>query len=988
MGRLADILVEDEFDVTVLQPSLTMDLVSIKDVQKAKLVTVPQAPGVNEGWAKTWSQFRNPWVHEPQFVKLLASAGHFATQCNYTIQQTDIIEQLKAEKFDVCLTEMFDHCGIVLMNLLGCKSKIITASTVSMESINPHIGVPNIYSYVPISVAKGTDKMNLKTKIGSIITMLGLRYYYYQFRKEMDKVIGYNFGAEHQLTADLVGESDLLFANSHPALDFAKPSLEKIIDIGGISLPTPKPLDQEWKDLVAKRKKTVFVSFGSVARSIWMPVEWRDSILDAMKQFPDVTFIWKYEKPEDNFTASAPNVKLTAWGPQLDLLASGKIDLFVSHGGLGSVYETSLSGVPAIFVPLFADQFRNAYMCQAKGFAEVATKDRLIDTKFLVDMLGKMLNDDKYKTSAMETARRMKSRPFSSRELFVKWTKFAASEGRLDFLDPAGRKMGFFEYFSLDVVAIFLSAITVVLLVVYLIVRIFLKLVLRIFGSSEKHIMTAVQIHCGTQTTGSKSSRHYRRFVILFVSFFFLAFLHSGFISYNCGIVAKSDLSTSPLYDEDIFHINRSIIDWDGSHLSLEDRRFDFTATELGWARAAGFAGAMFGVPFLGWASPRLGIHLLMSGMGLMVAVACFIHPIVVSWSFPVFVALRFIIGTVLAILFTAAGDVITKWAPMEERGIWVAILTGHREFSALFAAPFGGFLGSSVSWPAIYYSHGGLALIFTVLWILLHKNDPRKIKWLKQDELDQILDGKEEMLVKKAKKTAISPLKLIKTPVIIATWVACCGYYFAVEFAIAFSIVYYSQALHFSISTGGIFAMIALILLLLIKIITGQLSDKLHHISELTRMRIFNSVALFGSAVFFIIASFWEPNGSWMDIAVIVLPVCILGVHSGGYPKCVVIVAKQHSPTVFAYMQLLGCAILVAGSFVVPAMTPTGSHQEWAQVFRIYAAVLVVSNVIFCYWASAEPCEWTKANPETADVEAPPPSRETRRPSDIGSAK
>ncbi|CAJ0571875.1 unnamed protein product, partial [Mesorhabditis spiculigera] len=703
MGRLADILVEEEFDVTVLQPSLTMDLVSIKDVQKAKLVTVPQAPGVNEGWAKTWSQFRNPWVHEPQFVKLLASAGHFATQCNYTIQQTDIIEQLKAEKFDVCLTEMFDHCGIVLMNLLGCKSKIITASTVSMESINPHIGVPNIYSYVPISVAKGTDKMNLKTKIGSIITMLGLRYYYYQFRKEMDKVIGYNFGAEHQLTADLVGESDLLFANSHPALDFAKPSLEKIIDIGGISLPTPKPLDQEWKDLVAKRKKTVFVSFGSVARSIWMPVEWRDSILDAMKQFPDVTFIWKYEKPEDNFTASAPNVKLTAWGPQLDLLASGKIDLFVSHGGLGSVYETSLSGVPAIFVPLFADQFRNAYMCQAKGFAEVATKDRLIDTKFLVDMLGKMLNDDKYKTSAMETARRMKSRPFSSRELFVKWTKFAASEGRLDFLDPAGRKMGFFEYFSLDVVAIFLSAITVVLLVVYLI---------------------------------------------------------------------------------------------------------------------------------------------------------------------------------------------------------------------------------------------------------------------------------------------AISPLKLIKTPVIIATWAACCGYYFAVEFAIAFSIVYYAQALHYSISTGGIFAMIALILLLLIKILTGQLSDKLHHISELTRMRIFNSVALFGSSVFFIIASFWEPNGSWMDIAVIVLPVCILGVHSGGYPKCVVIVAKQHSPTVFAYMQLLGCAILVAGSFVVPAMTPTGSHQEWAQVFRIYAAVLVVSNMIFCYWASAEPCEWTKAKPEQADVEAPPPSQQSRRPSETGSTK
>ncbi|CAJ0564917.1 unnamed protein product, partial [Mesorhabditis spiculigera] len=263
----------------------------------------------------------------------------------------------------------------------------------------------------------------------------------------------------------------------------------------------------------------------------------------------------------------------------------------------------------------------------------------------------------------------------------------------------------------------------------------------------------------------------------------------------------------------------------------------------------------MFGVPLLGWVAPRLGIHLLMSGMGLMVAVSCFIHPLTVSWSFPVFVGLRFISGTVLAVLFATAGDVIAKWAPLDERGIWAQMLSrnGHPPL-----------MGAGVSWPAIYYSHGGLALIVTILWIVLHKNDPRKVTWLKQGELDQILEGKQEMLVKKAKK----------------------------------------RALHFPLSTCGLVVMIPLLLLLLIKVATGQLSGMLHSIREVTRMRIFNSIALFGSAVFFILASFWEPNGSWGDVTVVVLPVCILGCHSGGYPECVVVVAKQHSPAVFAYMQ------------------------------------------------------------------------------------
>ncbi|CAJ0946918.1 unnamed protein product, partial [Mesorhabditis belari] len=489
--------------------------------------------------------------------------------------------------------------------------------------------------------------------------------------------------------------------------------------------------------------------------------------------------------------------------------------------------------------------------------------------------------------------------------------------------------------------------------------------------------MTAKIDDIGSDSKKSLEKRGSRRFIILLVSFFFLSFIHAGFLSYNCGYVAMSELITSPLYNEETFSVNRSMIPWNADHLSLSDRRFDFTPEEKGWSFAAGFAGAMFGVPILGLMTAKWGMHRMMSGMGAMIAVTCFLLPYLVSISFPLFLFLRFLSGTALAILFAAAGHVVSYWAPLNERGLWIAVLSGHVEFSPFFSMPHAGLVGSEISWPAIYYSHGVIALLVTILWIFVHKDDPRDVKWLKKEELDRVMQGKFELLnAKREKQKPVSFLKLIKTPVVVGIWVACIGYYFGVQFSITFSLLYYSSALHYSPIVCGFVTMIPLLILLFLKLVTGHISDRLTSIREVTRMRIFNSIALIGSAFFFLIASFRQPDGSWMDVAVVV---CILGCHSGGYPKCAVIVARKHSAAVFSYMQLFGCGSLVAGAFMVPMLTPSGEHAEWGIVFRAYAVVMLVCNLVFCYTATDKPCEWALEK-ETTEVEISTSENQTHK--------
>lgn len=53
-----------------------------------------------------------------------------------------------------------------------------------------------------------------------------------------------------------------------------------------------------------------------------MPRSMKESIVEVIRSFPDVVFIWKYEDPEDDVGAGVENLVKTAWMPQNDLLSA------------------------------------------------------------------------------------------------------------------------------------------------------------------------------------------------------------------------------------------------------------------------------------------------------------------------------------------------------------------------------------------------------------------------------------------------------------------------------------------------------------------------------------------------------------------------------------------------------------------------------------------------------------------------------------------
>ncbi len=66
--------------------------------------------------------------------------------------------------------------------------------------------------------------------------------------------------------------------------------------------------------------------------------------------------------------------------------------LFVTHGGYNSLLETAVAGVPAVVIPLFADQEGNARRAVRRGFA-VKLDKMTITNRTVYEVLEAMLTD-------------------------------------------------------------------------------------------------------------------------------------------------------------------------------------------------------------------------------------------------------------------------------------------------------------------------------------------------------------------------------------------------------------------------------------------------------------------------------------------------------------------------------------------------------------------------------------------------------------------
>uniref|UniRef100_A0A8R1EIJ8 glucuronosyltransferase n=2 Tax=Caenorhabditis japonica TaxID=281687 RepID=A0A8R1EIJ8_CAEJA len=149
------------------------------------------------------------------------------------------------------------------------------------------------------------------------------------------------------------------------------------------------------------------------------------------------------------------HVKTSSWVPQNQILHHKNTVMFVSHGGLKSTKEAICSATPTIFVPMFGEQTRNAWLIKENGFGRIVSKFN-VNAKELGTHMREVLEHPDYQRNANNFLSLYADQPISTLdEGAFKFNRLVKYGGKMPgWFYPRGIDLSYLMVLNLDILII------------------------------------------------------------------------------------------------------------------------------------------------------------------------------------------------------------------------------------------------------------------------------------------------------------------------------------------------------------------------------------------------------------------------------------------------------------------------------------------------------------------------------------------------------
>ncbi|XP_017059363.2 UDP-glucuronosyltransferase [Drosophila ficusphila] len=246
-------------------------------------------------------------------------------------------------------------------------------------------------------------------------------------------------------------KSVVLALNNHHMISEGPiaPVVPNMVDIGGIVLEQKRY--SNLLDLLFTNRSIIIFSLGS--RFTWRksPQKLVQTFTKAFSHFHDYDIYWTYDGSNgSDISSDYPHLKVSKWWPQRELLASGRVRLFITHGGKGSISEALYYGVPMLGLPLIGDQRANLQRMQSKNFGLTLSTHNLTHSE-LSKTMHRILSHPSYVENISKASEIYRDRPLKSSDLATFWVEYIIRhKGAANLYNPA-RHLNFIEYYSIDI---------------------------------------------------------------------------------------------------------------------------------------------------------------------------------------------------------------------------------------------------------------------------------------------------------------------------------------------------------------------------------------------------------------------------------------------------------------------------------------------------------------------------------------------------------
>uniref|UniRef100_A0A914PJH3 Major facilitator superfamily (MFS) profile domain-containing protein n=1 Tax=Panagrolaimus davidi TaxID=227884 RepID=A0A914PJH3_9BILA len=391
---------------------------------------------------------------------------------------------------------------------------------------------------------------------------------------------------------------------------------------------------------------------------------------------------------------------------------------------------------------------------------------------------------------------------------------------------------------------------------------------------------------------------------------------------------------------------------------------YSFSAGQKAWLFSAVALGTFIGAVPLTFITSKIGIRIVFTIYGLISAFSTLFLPTAASIGYPFLFSMRVFQGIASAVLFAASGSIVNEWATVEESGLFLAFLSCHHQLAEIFLMPIAGiFCGSNFGWQGVYYLQGSLTFAFFILFFLFYRNSPQKHRNVGEKELLLLNEGKDESEHKNTKQSKIPYKKMIKDKSVLGVWIGAIGSFTGFQLFLQYGPTFLNKVLKINVAKTGIVGAIPFLGALIVKGLSGPLSDRLTFISQKRRCQIFCSISQFSMA--FCVATLgWMPIKSEV-FAQICFSAAIMfsSLNVVGLIKSAQLQSRQYAHIVMNVIAFINSGIILFLPLFISTFAPNNTYTEWAIIFYSIAIVVTITTTIFNITCEAEPRPWTFEN-------------------------
>ncbi|XP_065208350.1 vesicular glutamate transporter 2-like [Planococcus citri] len=421
--------------------------------------------------------------------------------------------------------------------------------------------------------------------------------------------------------------------------------------------------------------------------------------------------------------------------------------------------------------------------------------------------------------------------------------------------------------------------------------------------------------------------------------------------------------------------VNIAIIEMTGNktHINAENETiykppdFNWDSKEIGIVLSSQSCGYFFSI-LGGYFATKFGGSIAYGWFTMVMSLIIIMNPIILQWSFHAFIASRVLAGLFDGIGYASTAEVFSRWIPTRERSRFMAIIFTGVYISVAVSYPICGYVAYYCGWQMIFYLAGGSCFIWSVIWLIIVRNEPSEDKLISKEELSYILNETETS----PRNEIIHPYKeIFKSPPVWALGVAKFTYGIGFSIIVTYLPQYVRDITKREINEVGVIASIPNFICIVMTPIVGAIIDYLQNNHNLKPSRVHKILMTFGYAtgsILFVVAALG--NNFILSMTCFVLIKLFLSFNFLIVQLICLYMAPRHSSILLGISASWYVISHVAVPSTVGFIVVNHKLQEWNTCFLLTAGILIVGAIVYMIFGSSELQPWAESNIEDKNTD------------------